>query len=327
MARGDQLARQWKIIQSMSAAHQGKAVAALAQELDCSPRTVYRDLEALQVAGFPIYTDRVEGRQRWSLLDTELQHIPVPFSLPELMALYFSRGMVKIFKGTVFSDSLESLFKKIKTTLPPESLAYLRTMEQTFRVSQKPYKDYSQLKETINHINQAAFKKKSLDIVYYTMSREEESRRIIDPYGVWFFQGTFYLIAFCHVRSEIRIFAVDRIKELCMTDQSFTVRSDFDLETFMKPSFGVVKGPMTRIRLRFDHEIAGYIKEKVWHESQTVTSEPDGSLLFEAEVAGTDEVKAWILSWGSRVEVLEPALLRKEVTQEARLMQKRYGNN
>jgi predicted DNA-binding transcriptional regulator YafY len=56
MARGDQLGRQWKIIQTLIYSRRGKSAAELASDLDCHPRTVYRDLEALQIAGFPIYS-------------------------------------------------------------------------------------------------------------------------------------------------------------------------------------------------------------------------------------------------------------------------------
>jgi predicted DNA-binding transcriptional regulator YafY len=69
MARGDQLARQWKIIQTLITLKKGKSAAELATDLDIHPRTVYRDLVALQLAGFPIYTDREDGKNLWSLLD------------------------------------------------------------------------------------------------------------------------------------------------------------------------------------------------------------------------------------------------------------------
>ncbi len=109
MARGDQLSRQWRIIQTLNTSKIGKSAADLAEDLDCNPRTVYRDLEALQTAGFPIYIEKVDGKNLWSLLDTMRHHIPIPFNLMELMALYFSRDMMRVFKNTVFYDNLESL--------------------------------------------------------------------------------------------------------------------------------------------------------------------------------------------------------------------------
>ena len=142
MPRGDQLARQWKIIQTLIISKRGKSAAELSEEVDCHPRTVYRDLDALQAAGFPIYTEKVEGKSLWFLLDTVKHEIPIPFNLAELMALYFSSDMLKIFKGTVFYDSLEPLFQKVKTTIPSESKKYLKNLEQTFHLGMKPYKHY-----------------------------------------------------------------------------------------------------------------------------------------------------------------------------------------
>jgi predicted DNA-binding transcriptional regulator YafY len=286
---------------------------------------VYRDLEALQYAGFPIYNDRVEGQHVWSLLDTVKHQIPIPFSLPELMALYFSSDMLKVFQGTVFYDSLESLFKKVKTTLPPESKKFIKNVEQTLHMGMKPYKEYSRFKEIINRVNEAAINRRSIEMVYYTMSRKKESKRKVDPYKIWFFNGTFYLIGLCHVRNEIRIFALDRIKMLHQTSDTFEIPEDFNLDEFIGLSFGVFQGVPTKVKVRFDSEVAGYIKEKVWHESQEIDQQKDGSIIFEAEVAGTDEIKFWIMSWGAHAFVLEPESLRDEIRAEAEKVIEGYG--
>ena len=324
MARGDQLGRQWKIIQTLISSRIGKSAADLAQDLECHPRTIYRDLEALQVAGFPIYTERSEGKNLWSLLDTVKHQIPVPFTLTELMALYFGRDMLKVFKDMVFYDSLESLFQKVKTTLPPESIKYLKNVEQTLHLGVKPYKEYGKFKEILNRVNDAAINRKSIEIVYYTMSRKKESTRRVDPYRIWFFNGTFYLIGLCHMRNEVRIFALDRIKMLHQTNETFEVPEDFSLEDFIGPSFGVYQGEPAHIKVWFHQDVAGYIKEKIWHDSQQIHPQDDGSIIFEAEVAGTDEIRFWIMTWGSKAEVLEPASLRKDIRAEAEMMARQY---
>ena len=325
MARGDQLGRQWRIIQILITSKLGKSAAELADEIECHPRTVYRDLEALQVAGFPIYTERVDGKNLWSLLDTVKHRIPIPFSLTELMALYFGSDMLKVFQGTVFYDSLESLFKKVKTTLPPESIKYLKTVEQTLSLGLKPFKEYGKFKEIINRVNDAALNKKSIEMVYYTMSRKKESKRKVDPYKVWFFNGTFYLIGFCHKRKEIRIFALDRIKMLHQTNESFEVQEDFDFDGFVGNSFGVFQGEPVKVKAWFSPEVAGYIKEKIWHQNQEIQTQSDGSVVFEAEVAGTDEFKFWIMSWGSNALVLEPESLRDEIRTEVNAVLAKYA--
>jgi len=111
-------------MQTLISSKLGRSASDLARDPDCHPRTVYRDLEAIHLAGFPIYTERVEGKDIWSLLETVKHHIPIPFSITQLMALHFSSGMLKVFEGTVFHDSLESLFAKVKATLPPGSVDF-----------------------------------------------------------------------------------------------------------------------------------------------------------------------------------------------------------
>lgn len=325
MARGEQLGRQWRVIQKLISSRQGTSVGELAAELACHPRTIYRDLEALQIAGFPIFTDRVDGRNLWSVLDTIKHRIPIPFTFPELMALYFSRDMLKVFKGTFIFESLESLFQKIKTTLPEESLGYLENVAQTLHVAIRPYKEYDRFKEIIRGANDAARERRSVEIAYFAMSRGKESKRKVDPYRIWFFNGTFYMVGYCHLRKEIRIFALDRIKMLHRTGESFEVPEDFDMDDFMRPSFGVYRGEPQKVKIWFSPEIAGYIKEKIWHASQKLTSRKDGSLIFEAEVAGVDEIRFWVMNWGAGAEVLEPASLREKIRAEAERMLERYG--
>ncbi|MCJ7594228.1 MAG: WYL domain-containing protein, partial [Desulfobacterales bacterium] len=203
----------------------------------------------------------------------------------------------------------------------------VKSMEQTLQVGIKPYKEYGKFKEIINRVNDATINRKSIEIVYYTMSRKKETKRKVDPYRVWFFNGTFYLVGHCHMRNEVRIFALDRIKMLHQTTEAFEVPEDFSFEEFIGPSFGVFQGDPIRVKVWFSPEVAGYIKEKIWHESQEITDGKDGSVVFEAEVAGTDEIKFWIMSWGSKAEVLEPTSLREETRTEAEAVMRIYGES
>lgn len=317
MARGDQLARQWIIFQQLMNSRYGKTVNDLAADLDCHPRTVYRDLEALQAGGFPIYNEKVNGTNYWALMDSAKKPVPIPFSLPELIALYFGRDVLKILKNTVFHDSLESLFKKIKTTLPAESKKYLKQIEKSLRAGSGPHKKYDKFKDTLEILNEAVINKKVVEIVYYTMSRKKVSQRKVAPYKLWFYDGTFYLIGHCRSKKDVRIFAVDRIKMINLTSESFEVPADFNADEFMKASFGVFQGQPVHVKVRFSSDVAGYVKEKVWHNSQKISEQRDGSVILEVDVAGTKEIKHWILHWGSQARVLEPDSLREEIRSEA----------
>ena len=327
MSRGDQLARQWMIVQTLITSRMGKSAGDLARDLDCHPRTVYRDLAALQAAGFPMYTEKIEGKSLWSFLDTVKHQMPIPFSLPELMALYFARDLTRIFSGTVFYDSLESLFQKVKTTLPDEAKTYLKNLEKTIQASPRPYKQFSKFKEIVHQVNEALVNRELVDIRYFTMSRNEMTKRRVAPYKLWYHDGTFYLIGHCHLQNEVRVFALDRIRMLNRTDQTFDIPDDFDIDDFIQHSFGVFHGQPVRVKIRFSSQIAGYIKEKIWHTSQTIDDQEDGSIIFEAEVAGTEEIKLWVMSWGANAIVLEPQSLVQEIKAEAAAMLNTYNTD
>jgi predicted DNA-binding transcriptional regulator YafY len=79
-----------------------------------------------------------------------------------------------------------------------------------------------------------------------------------------------------------------------------------------------------KVRIWFSPDAAGYIKEKIWHDTQEIVPQKDGSIVFEAEVAGTEEIKFWVMSWVSKAIVLEPASLREEIRTEAESVLNRY---
>jgi predicted DNA-binding transcriptional regulator YafY len=327
MARGDQLSRQWRIIQTLISARQGTSASDLAGRLECHPRTIYRDLEALQAAGFPLYNQKRDNKTVWSILETGSQQMPIPLSLTELMALYFSRNMLNVLKGSAIHDSLTSLFEKVKATLPQPYIDYLAKIEHSLAVGVKAHKPYSKFKETLAQVQEAAQNQRLIRVRYFTMSRRKHTRRRIAPYQVWYYDETFYLIGFCHQRQEIRLFAIDRIERIEILDEAFEPPEGFDAEQFMQPSFGVFQGEPATVRIRFTKAAAGYISEKSWHPTQILTPQPDGGLLFEARVAGIDEIMRWVLKWGADAEVVAPDELRRAVSREVRAMLDRYKSD
>ena len=123
--RGDQLSRQWLILRKIESSQKGLTAAEIAEIVKIKLRTAYRDLDDLQHAGFPLYADKGENGQRWKFVETYRFKVPQPFSFTELMSLHLSRDFFKVFKGTVFFESLETLFDKVVTTLPSPMLDYL----------------------------------------------------------------------------------------------------------------------------------------------------------------------------------------------------------
>ncbi len=251
MARGDQLSRQWKIIQALIASRHGRAVPELAEMVECHSRTVYRDLEALQAAGFPVTTERDGHRMIWSLLDPARHTLPIPLSLPEVTALYFGRSLAGVLKGTVFYDALESLFTKIKSLLPADMLELLDRAQESLAVAVAPAKAHAPYRAMIEVVSQAILQRRRIEVVYRAMHGKAETRRRVAPYRLLFFEGSFYVLGHCGLRQDIRVFALDRIRRLDLTDEAFATPEGLNIDEFLKSSFGVFHGPPARVKIRF----------------------------------------------------------------------------
>ena len=98
-----------------------------------SLKTGYRDLNDLQLAGFPLYAEEGESGRRWKFIDTYRFELPQPFTFTELMSLHLSRGFFKIFRGTLFYESIQSLFDKVRTFVL-DRIKMLRLTDETFEV-------------------------------------------------------------------------------------------------------------------------------------------------------------------------------------------------
>jgi predicted DNA-binding transcriptional regulator YafY len=282
------------------------------------PRTLRRDLDALEDAGYPLVTERVEGRTTWRLLDG-FRHVPaLRLSPTELMALTFTRRLIAPLEGTELHASLQSALNKAAAMLPPQGLELVQQLDGTFSVGLGPHKRYRHHRETIDRLTRAIASKNTVQMRYHSASQGRTTRREVDPYRLWYASGGLYLIAYCHLRREPRMFAVERIKSVAATDHPYQMPLHFDLDAFVQDALTVMRGPRIEAVLEFDKATAAWAKDRVWHVSKKLERRPGGRLRMSLAVAETRELVGWILSFGSGVTVIEPATLREVVVDEAR---------
>ncbi len=317
MARGEQLSRQWKIIQTLTGSRAGKTAGELAETLGCHVRTIYRDLNALESGGFPLYVEKKEGQSRWHILEQARHQVPLPLTLTEAMALYFSRDMLKSLEGTIFHQSMTTLIDKLSATMPAEVRDYVHHSLDHLHVSIKNRKQAGTIQPDLHLLQQAIAERQVVEMTYYTMSRRKSGRRQVEPYHIWFFDGTFYLIAYCRLRKQIRIFAVDRMDQLSFIQETFEPPENFDPAAWMMSSFGVFKGELHTVVVEFSPGVAGYIEEKIWHPSQQIVKKTDGRLVLTLKVAGLEEIKHWLMQWGGTFRVIAPLALARLIREEA----------
>ena len=242
MPRNDQVTRQWLLMQKLEQSHGAtlqELAASLPEDFSCHPRTIRRDLEALEAAYIPLVTERGNGRTRWRLMDGYRQVLPLTLSPTELMALVFSRDLLKPLDGTELKASLDSALNKAAAALPAEGTRYLEQLRSHFSVGVGAHNRYNQHRQTIDQLSQAIAQARTVQVRYYTASRDRTGRREIDPYHLRYIDGGLYLIGHCHLRQEVRMFAVDRIRALTLTNRPCQIPLDFDLDAYVRDALVV----------------------------------------------------------------------------------------
>lgn len=321
MSRNDQAVRLLVVLQKLETARQGLTLEQLAESLAPGstrhPRTLRRDLAALEEAGYPLVTERINGHTCWRLMDGFRTVPGLRFSPTELMALTFSRRLIAPLEGTELHTSLQSALGKAAAALPPQGVALVRQLDGTFTVGLGPHKRYRQHRETIDRLTRAIADKTTIQLRYDSASRGRTTRREVDPYRLWYASGGLYLIGYCHLRSEPRMFAVERIKSVTPTDHPYQIPLHFDLDAFVQDALTVMRGPRIDVELEFDKSTASWVKDRMWHPTQSCKRVKGGGLRMTLSVADTRELVGWVLSFGSGVKVRKPESLAAKVAEEA----------
>jgi predicted DNA-binding transcriptional regulator YafY len=313
--RNAEVIRQWKILKRIEAGRYTTAQD-LADEHGVTERTIRRDIEALQEAGFPLYDERVDGRKIWRLVEGYKQRLTQTFTLAELSALYFSKNLMSFLGGAPFAQDLESAFGKIKEALPARSLPYLARVQELFAARPDPWKDYSGKQDVIHSLIDAVLHQRRASIAYFSFKSRRTKSYTVDPYRLVYYHGGLYMYARAHEYGDVRTFAVERIETIEVLDETFEIPADFNISEHSRAAFGMTGGKPEPVEVVFEPKAATYVRERVWHESQELEEGPGDSLTLRMSVHPGPELKAWVKGYLPHVRVIKPASLRDEIAQE-----------
>jgi predicted DNA-binding transcriptional regulator YafY len=316
MGRNSELIRQWTVLQRV-ATSRGNTIPKLAQELRVSTRTVRRDLDALQQCGFPIYDEMANGTKFWRFNAEGMTALArTGLTLPELAALYMSRAVFDCFAGSQLRTDVHSAFVKLASALSPAMKKFLEQLPQAITAKQEHAKRQSaHTYQVMGQVLDAIVMQRVVSMQYHSAGSRREKLYTVHPYRLIHAQGGLYLIAFVPSYSEVRTFALERIRRVRMQEETFEPIAELEADPF-KNSLGVHRGPACKVQLRFSASIADSVKERTWHESQQFKDRADGSVVMTLEVSDDYALRRWILGFGRLVKVQAPAALVDWVHRE-----------
>ncbi len=322
-AKRDRTARLLNVVAILQAhGEQGVTPGEIAKRTATSRRTVYRDLDAIQQElDMPVWS---EGG-RWGI-DSAAFLPPLRLTLSEAMAVFLSARLVTRFMDK-HDPHLASAFTKLKEAVPA---ALKAQVERTIMDLSDRHLD-GDYNRHVEDLTRAWAERRLVQFTYapaaYGGAEPQPRTALVRPYLLEPSLEThaLYLIGWDEDRGAMRTFKVERIRDLAVLPTTFEDPEE-DVVRQLRMAWDIIADqPATEVVLRFAPAIATRVGEATWHPSQRITELPDGSLEWRGTVAGTIEIRLWILSWGDQVEVLAPENLRRDVIETHRRAIDRYG--
>jgi predicted DNA-binding transcriptional regulator YafY len=259
----------------------------LADQFEISTKTAQRDIDFMRDRlNCPLQYDK---SQKGYYYEDETFSLPMVYlSLRELTSLLIARKMLKDISGGYIGDEISSIVDKITNIVKKRSIA-ADHIDDAFSFQLIEYSPAPE--EVFKTVLEGCLKRQCLSFTYYSPATNEISTRTVEPYHLFNYMGTWHLIAFCHLRKEIRDFALNRISEVVILDEAFGIPPNFDFKEYFLSSFGLYKGkPSKQVTLKFSPAKSKWIKDQIWHKDQKVKYLKDGSIELSFPVADFSEI-------------------------------------
>ena len=290
----------------------------LAATFETSKRTIYRDIQALAEAGVPLLS--VPG-QGYSLVEGYFLP-PLTFTAEEATMLLLGSDFVAQNFDAQYRAAAQSAGRKIDAVLPQAQRDDVHYLQTNIRFVADSVMSEPEQQSKMAQLRRAIIERKTVRLDYRArlgVSANTATTREADPYALVYISQAWYLIAYCHLRHDIRNFRLSRIDHLILLDKTFIRRSDFALE----PREGRAERSIV-IRALFDAETAPWAQESRFFYVVAEENTPDGLVMVLA-VRSEEDALGWLLSWGTHVRVIEPESLRQRIAAEAAALAAYYA--
>jgi predicted DNA-binding transcriptional regulator YafY len=285
----------------------------LAERFEISKRTVYRDMQALSESGVPVVS--VPG-QGYSLVEGYFLP-PLSFSSDEALMLLLGGDFMAQNFDADYRMAANTAVSKIEAVLDPKLRDEVNYLQRSLVFVATPS---SRAAEMLPRIRRAIIQRHVVRFEYHSRIADDvggsKTTRAANPYALLHVLNQWYMIAYCHLRHDIRHFRVDRIERLELERETYQRPDNFELQREQSPR-------TVTIRALFDEDVGRWVREEQAFYLVHL-EEHDEGWLVTFKVRREEELFQWLLGWGAHVRVLEPESLRQRLVNEAQALLSKY---
>lgn len=294
--------------------------------LEVSPATFKRDLEYLRDRfDAPIVWDREARGYRLDRSDSKSANWQLPglwFSEEELRALLTVEHLLESIQPGLFGPQIGPLREKIRQIL---SRGDHSAEEVIHRIRVLPMASRKLEAGRFRAVAAGLLSRRRLKLAHFRRQSGETLERVVSPQRLVHYRDNWYLDAWCHLRDGLRVFSVDAIAEVAVTEEKAKAVSDKLLNQELAAGYGIFAGSETETAvLKFQPVPSRWVSRETWHPEQKGRLEADGSWVLEVPYSDPRELVMDILKYGAGVEVLKPKALRRQVAEQLRKAIGRY---
>ncbi|MGZ3756790.1 MAG: helix-turn-helix transcriptional regulator [Mucilaginibacter sp.] len=278
----------------------------IAERFNISLRTVYRDVKTLEEAGIPLIGEAGVG---YSIMDG-YRLPPVMFTREEATAFLTAGKFVEKLTDTSTTAHYQSAMYKVRAILKTTEKDLLENMEVNIEV----FKGHRQLNipdnDHIQTILNCIAQKKIISISYFAQHSQQNTKRDIEPVGIFYLENYWHLIAFCRLRDDYRDFRIDRINQLYVADKTFTYQHP-TLKAYIAQT--AKEKHLETVVIKIEKEIHGYLNQQKYYSGFVSEKEVDGLIEMTFLTTSLEGFARWYMMFGDRAEILEPESLKDRV--------------
>lgn len=323
-----QVARALRVLDALRGFKHGRLISELATEVGSSERTVKRDIAALQDAGIEVTRLQIDGRAAAHLKDRAYSYVAI--TRRERYTLLAVRRMFDVLKGTSFAEDVDSVLRKLEQRMSPEERAEHATFGDRFAyIPDGGIKPYEGKDDVLDALLTGVLSRKLVRYAYQG-ARGRAQRGYLAGFAMVLYKHGLYVVgkrltspsdASALDTGPIINLAAERFTEAeWVRDASFSPPPNFNLADFVDDTFGahVGTGEAHRVVIEFSKERAAYARGRVWHRTQAVEEQGDGTIRLSFTCRNLLPIVSWVLEWGPHARVIEPPELRQHVVRDLR---------